>query len=87
MKEDQPVIKGTDFTMSPPVIDRPSSPERGFQNPSQLEPLFPRIETETYRSDWHGVQGDFVDDPKRAVERADNLVATVDPEAGIAVRE
>lgn len=93
MKEDQTVINGTDFTMSPPVIDRPSSPERigfeperkGFEPerkgyekaPSQLEPLFPKTETEAYRSDWHGIQGDFVDDPKRAVEQADRLVATL----------
>jgi hypothetical protein len=78
MKEDQPVIEGTGFTMNPAVVDRPSSPERegAGRVPSQLEPLFPRIETEAYRSDWHGIQGNFVDDPKRAVEQADKLVAT-----------
>ncbi len=79
MNENQPGIKGADFTMNPAVVDRPTSPERtNLQKaPAQLDALFPKVETEAYRSNWHGIQGDFVDDPKRAVQQADQLVATV----------
>jgi len=79
MNENQSGIKGADFTMNPPIVDRPSSPERANlqKAPTQLDALFPTVETEAYRSNWHGIQGDFVDDPKRAVQQADQLVATV----------
>ena len=41
------------------------------------EPLFPATETEQFRSCWHDIQGDFVDEPRRAVEQADQQVASV----------
>ena len=37
--------------------------------------LFPMDEADDFRSDWRGVQTDFVDEPRRAVEEADQLVA------------
>jgi hypothetical protein len=43
----------------------------------QHEPLFNTSETETFRDRWHGVQGGFVDEPRQAVQKADELVATV----------
>jgi hypothetical protein len=43
----------------------------------QRDPLFDTSETETFRDRWHGVQGGFVDEPRQAVQKADELVATV----------
>lgn len=37
--------------------------------------LFPNEETERFRADWTEVQSAFVDAPRNAVERADQLVA------------
>ena len=37
--------------------------------------LFPTDETETLRDRWHSVQADFVDNPRQAVQHADELVA------------
>ncbi len=39
--------------------------------------LFPAQETEDFRRTWHSIQGSFVDTPREAVQRADELVATV----------
>jgi hypothetical protein len=38
-------------------------------------PLFNSNETEEMRSRWRQIQGDFVDEPRKAVEQADDLVA------------
>jgi hypothetical protein len=38
-------------------------------------PLFPNDEIEDLRNRWGGVQAAFVDEPRRAVEQADGLVA------------
>lgn len=47
------------------------------QTAADHEPLFPSNESDTFRSRWHDIQGDFVDEPRRAVEQADQLVASV----------
>jgi hypothetical protein len=39
-------------------------------------PLFPGAELETLRTRWKEVQTDFVDEPRKAVEQADELVAS-----------
>lgn len=41
------------------------------------EPLFPSGEGQGYRSRWDAVQTGFVDEPRKAVEEADALVADV----------
>ena len=41
------------------------------------EPLFAGNEAESFRTRWHDVQTSFVDEPRRAVEQADQLVAAV----------
>ena len=53
------------------------SPTRSEMSGESHEPLFPGNETEQFRSRWHDIQGDFVDEPRRAVEQADQLVASV----------
>ncbi len=44
-------------------------------NMSDVTPLFPSNELEDLRKRWSGVQTAFVDEPRRAVEQADGLVA------------
>ena len=39
------------------------------------EPLFPSSEAEDLRARWDAIQAGFVDEPRRAVESADSLVA------------
>jgi hypothetical protein len=46
------------------------------RNASDAAPLFPNNELDELRSRWNSVQGAFVDEPRRAVEQADGLVAS-----------
>jgi hypothetical protein len=41
----------------------------------QAAPLFSPEEAKEFRSRWDTIQGGFVDEPRRAVEQADSLVA------------
>ncbi|GAC1361180.1 MAG: hypothetical protein NVSMB3_09410 [Acidobacteriaceae bacterium] len=43
----------------------------------QAAPLFPEDELHNFRARWDQVQTSFVDEPRRAVEQADSLVANV----------
>ncbi len=40
-----------------------------------VAPLFDSTDADQYRSQWQSVQGEFVDQPREAVEQADMLVA------------
>jgi hypothetical protein len=64
------LVKRSDSNM-----DRRSMPDGGAD--SRNEPLFAGNEAENFRSRWHDVQAAFVDEPRRAVEDADQLVAAV----------
>lgn len=44
--------------------------------PETAEPLFPASESKELRDRWHAIQAAFVDEPRKAVEDADGLVAT-----------
>ncbi len=44
---------------------------------SNQTPLFPTDQAESFRSRWTAVQSGFVDEPRRAVEQADSLIAEV----------
>jgi hypothetical protein len=41
----------------------------------QAAPLFSPEEAKEFRARWDAIQGGFVDEPRRAVEQADSLVA------------
>jgi hypothetical protein len=41
------------------------------------EPLFAGEDVERFQDEWQDIQGHFVDDPRRAVEEGDALVATL----------
>ncbi|XVV05700.1 hypothetical protein ACQPW3_10030 [Actinosynnema sp. CA-248983] len=56
--------------------DQQHSPEQPTDR-SDSEPLFASAEADGYRDEWRALQGDFVDDPRDAVRRADELVAQV----------
>jgi len=45
------------------------------RNTSEATPLFPNNELQELRTRWTGIQTAFVDEPRRAVEQADGLVA------------
>lgn len=42
----------------------------------RVTPLFSADEAKEFRARWDAIQGAFVDEPRRAVEQADSLVAT-----------
>jgi hypothetical protein len=55
----------------------PPAPDTQRAEPpeSQREPLFPAEDAEQLRERWSAIQAGFVDEPRRAVEEADGLVA------------
>ena len=54
-----------------------AAPSQGAPEREQLEPLFSAGLADEYRSRWIAVQGSFVDDPRKAVQQGDQLVAEV----------
>jgi hypothetical protein len=46
------------------------------ETPVESVPLFPQGELQEMRSRWIAIQTGFVDEPRRTVEEADNLVAS-----------
>lgn len=62
---------------------RPVTSERGVTEMSRAEsqntgaaPLFPNQELDGLRTRWKEIQTNFVDEPRKAVEQADTLVAS-----------
>jgi hypothetical protein len=53
---------------------KPDEPLREAQDASS-QPIFPEHEAVDLRHAWEGIQAAFVDEPRRAVEEADHLVA------------
>jgi hypothetical protein len=47
----------------------------GAGGEAELSPLFSDEVEREFRTQWHDIQTGFVDEPRRAVERADELVA------------
>jgi hypothetical protein len=52
-------------------------PEGAVEPPADLEPLFPAELAQEFRRGWDAVQIGFVDDPRQAVQKADELVHQV----------
>lgn len=59
-----------------PATDRVPT-EEGVHAASKPMPLFTEVEMKEFRAQWATLQTDFVDEPRRAVEDADKLVASV----------
>jgi hypothetical protein len=53
------------------------APTQGLRPEEQLEALFPADTAAGYRTRWGEVQSGFVDDPRQAVAKGDELVAEV----------
>jgi hypothetical protein len=53
----------------------PETVEDHDTNESELSPLFSDETERELRTQWHEIQTGFVDEPRRAVEQADELVA------------
>ena len=62
---------------SPTESDTPSDTDSGAFSTSGAVSLFSSDEGESFRSRWHEIQVEFVDQPRRSVEQADALVAEV----------
>ena len=66
-----------------PVDTRPESePNPGVEprtipSDQSVEPLFNEAEADEFRARWYSVQAGFVDEPRRSVAEADELVASV----------
>ena len=60
--------------------ERSAGEPRSFDGPDweaeAAAPVFPSQEADALRTEWDGIQASFVDEPRRAVEEADHLVAT-----------
>jgi hypothetical protein len=59
------------------VSDADKSRQQPIQSEEGVEPLFDGGEAEGFRSRWYAIQAGFVDEPRRAVQEADELVASV----------
>lgn len=53
------------------------TPVRGGTTADHSTPLFQESEVGDFRTRWSSIQTAFVDEPRRAVEEADNLVASL----------
>lgn len=57
--------------------DQDASAQSGGSEAEAARPLLPETDEERYRKQWQGIQAAFVDEPRRAVRDADELVAEV----------
>ncbi|GAB3737630.1 hypothetical protein GCM10027598_65130 [Amycolatopsis oliviviridis] len=82
-------LETEDLVIAEPTADEPTSNEARSNEPRSNEPragefsedgehtLFGDSDVERFRDSWQGIQTAFVDDPRRAVKEADELVAAV----------
>ncbi len=75
VKENQSDLMNLPASRVPETPDQ--KPLDGESSESSLTPLFSEFEMNDFRARWDDVQAGFVDSPHRAVEQADELVATV----------
>jgi hypothetical protein len=68
-------IASSDTTPQRPATARAAGDETATDDGRTTEPLFASSDAERYRDQWTSVQGEFVDQPREAVEQADRLVA------------
>jgi hypothetical protein len=80
---EQPPSKDvTDMSAATPRRDEPrvegaSASRKDSNLPPEHPPLFPEKDVVDLRNRWSDIQTGFVDEPRRAVEHADSLVAEV----------
>jgi hypothetical protein len=59
------------------VIDEPNRAGVPAAPPDERMALFPEADISNFRQRWHDLQGTFVDEPRHAVEQANQLVGSV----------
>ena len=59
------------------VVSAEVAEVRDLRDPDDRAPLFDQGDAEGYRTRWSAIQTGFVDEPRKAVEEADALVAEV----------
>lgn len=64
-----------DLVAADPDRTTEAAPERREEDEAQT--LFDHVDVDRFRDSWQGIQTAFVDDPRRAVKEADELVAVV----------
>jgi len=69
----EPDLRKQDNQQRPPAADQAAAP-RAAAPVNGVDGFFQGNATGKLRADWLGIQSDFVDDPRRAVEQADILV-------------
>jgi len=67
-------LAGVSRPMGPQASQRGSFDAQEDDTPEGT-PLLSEQEAAELRNQWHDIQGSFVDEPRKAVEQADNLVA------------
>jgi hypothetical protein len=70
----EPGLGAADLVQAGRAQGRPAEP-RSFDAHSDEAPLFPAGDADAMRRRWTEIQAAFVDEPRRAVEQADGLVA------------
>lgn len=73
-EQDEKSFGTADFVAGAQAPQAEQVPERKDE---PLAALFPQETAEAFRSHWDAVQIGFVDDPRKAVQQADELVAKV----------
>jgi hypothetical protein len=77
--EDQPIDRPKEDRPKPVLAPRPGESAQEISSEagatSDAAPLFPNNELQELRTRWTSIQTAFVDEPRRAVEQADGLVA------------
>jgi hypothetical protein len=62
-------------TVPPNITNSPGDPSRQLPKTATSTPLLTDVELTDLRSRWSDIQAGFVDEPRRSVEQADQLVA------------
>jgi hypothetical protein len=70
----KPTALKKDLELRPPDV-APAGVATTVATDDQATPLFSPGEAQEFRVRWDAIQAGFVDEPRRAVEQADNLVA------------
>lgn len=75
----EPALTTADIVQAGRAPERAAEPrsfDAGAASPARNDaPLFPGAEADALRGRWTDIQAAFVDEPRRAVEQADGLVA------------
>jgi hypothetical protein len=71
----EPTLSTADLAEAGRAPERPAEPRSFEAEPAKDGPLFPASDADAMRDRWTEIQAAFVDEPRRAVEQADGLVA------------